>query len=415
MLKRRLILPLILALAAISTWLNAAPKSDVYSQVVSRIQQLKSSNHTIVSQIGTSGKGRPIYAVELTLADKSNIQSNSIPRIIILCGQHGNEPLPTYAALDLMQTITSGHHKDLNEMMKGVIITFIPVVNPDGFASGRRYNSNNADLNRNWISPNQPETIAVSSYIKSFKPHILVDEHEWVDDDPYRPNCVEVAKFGHDTALRFSRTLAYYIRLQMNENDLPLRSVYYRRQSDPRMAHRKFADSGICSLLIETSSDWSRIDRIKTYKLVVIAVIKTITAPPDLVVTKDLGAIRDKFKPSFVCSTSKLGKNDATDPFPTSTIYCLTLAVAVLIIARSISYREPQKQAYNGSRTRTSDVNRLHCLTEVVRYDMSVRARLMIMQHCKSRPTDRVAVKVNSEKPTRVITNRTISSSVPTR
>lgn len=85
-----------------------------------------------LEQIGTSGKGRPIWLARLGTADK--------PTVMIMTQQHGNEPHGTEAALDLIRKLATGGTFS-QQVLDHVQVLFIPRVNPDGTALFTRGNA----------------------------------------------------------------------------------------------------------------------------------------------------------------------------------------------------------------------------------------------------------------------------------
>ncbi|HOK54174.1 MAG TPA: DUF2817 domain-containing protein, partial [Armatimonadota bacterium] len=97
-------------------------------------------------KIGKSTQGRPIFAVIITNPENpKNITSNRT-RVLVLSGQHGNEPLPVHAVMELIHEL-SASRRDLAE---NTVVAFIPTVNPDGLVNNKRYNASGSDLNRDW-------------------------------------------------------------------------------------------------------------------------------------------------------------------------------------------------------------------------------------------------------------------------
>jgi len=95
---------------------------------------------------------------------QSNISSTRQRRIYISAGIHGDEPAGPIAALRLMQE---------NNWPPDIEITFCPCLNPMGFASNRRENSQGIDLNRDYLNPKSVEITAHLRWLENQSPFDL--------------------------------------------------------------------------------------------------------------------------------------------------------------------------------------------------------------------------------------------------
>jgi hypothetical protein len=354
---------------------------DPYRQIIDRLEQLNGNHNVSVVRIGCSIKGRPIFAVMVEGRNKPDPNKDTRVRMLVLSGQHGNEPLPVYATLDLIESM----ERDAPDALDTVTVVFVPAVNPDGFAMGRRTNSAGADLNRDWLSPKQPETIAITQFIERFRPHILIDEHEWAKGDPYRPNCIETASFGHQANIRLARLLARNTESHLTVSGLKLQMTHYRQQSDQRMAHRRFAASGICSMLIETSPDWESDKRSQVYNEFVTSVLKCLSSPPDRVIANDLNVIKSK-RPHAIAWAGSTDNANERKSAGLSPCWMAFLIVVVFILAKSAA---PKKARRTIKQDPIHPSARTFCFSEAVQCDASVHARLEMMRRLRVRPTDR--------------------------
>jgi predicted deacylase len=84
------------------------------------------------------------------------------PYIIILGRQHPPEVTGAFALKGFIDQLVSPSQLSQNFLNQYNII-FVPLMNPDGVDNGHwRYNVNKIDLNRDWGTFSQPETIAVN-------------------------------------------------------------------------------------------------------------------------------------------------------------------------------------------------------------------------------------------------------------
>jgi hypothetical protein len=87
--------------------------------------------------IGESVQGRPLEAVRIGWGE----------RVLVIAGAiHGSESNTVY----LTEHLRDRFADSAAALPGGVAVFFIPEIDPDGVASGRRFNAHNVDLNRNW-------------------------------------------------------------------------------------------------------------------------------------------------------------------------------------------------------------------------------------------------------------------------
>lgn len=123
-----------------------------------------------VREIGRSAGGRPLVAVRL-----GRPQSAPEWRVLLLGGQHGDEPAGREALLELVRLIAA----DPLRLPPEVEVWLVPTANPDGTAAGTRRNGAGADLNRDWLTLGQPETRAIHALAREVRPDLAVDLHEF--------------------------------------------------------------------------------------------------------------------------------------------------------------------------------------------------------------------------------------------
>lgn len=362
--------------------LQAAAKPDPYNHVAGRIMHLDNHRLMTATEIGKSTSGRPIYAITLTQPGKPEAICRDRIRVIVLSGQHGDEPLPVYTTLDYLESCI----KDKSpRFLRDIAIVFIPVVNPDGFVAGSRFNSSGVDLNRDWQDCSQPETYAVTRFIKEIRPHVMIDQHEWVKDDPYRPNCIETAESGHKADRRLSRLLAAKCITALNSNGAAVRHAYYNQQSDGRMAHRKFTALGISTMLVETSPDLPVELRRMIYKGALETTFEALAFPPDPVIRNDISVLMNR----HTAADEWIHKRYTTSsPDYTQFVCWITLFAATAIAIIKAAYPSKRQTSETNSRL---PVNRAYPFSEIARFDLSTHAKLAIIKRCRQRPSDRTA------------------------
>lgn len=118
-------------------------------------------------QLGYSEEGRPI-TVELLGND------DAAQRILLLGGQHGDEPMST-TALQQFSRIW----RNRKEQNKDVQIAILPCLNPDGAAINQRTNANGTDLNRDHQQLVSAEVQALHQFVRKWQPNFVVDTHTY--------------------------------------------------------------------------------------------------------------------------------------------------------------------------------------------------------------------------------------------
>lgn len=115
--------------------------------------------------------------------------------VYIHCSVHGNEYPGVDACIKLIEKLAFGNDEETLTILRNVILLVNVVANPDGRALGTRTNANGFDLNRDFITQSQPETIAAVSVIVQWNPMVVLDLHGFVSPmliepctPPHNPN-----------------------------------------------------------------------------------------------------------------------------------------------------------------------------------------------------------------------------------
>lgn len=206
-----------------------------YNELVKTLKQIEKSSQGAMelTTIGKSNQGRDIYLAKV---------GNGPKKVMFITQQHGNEPLGTEAALNVLKFLSTGNDK-VKDILSKVTVYIVPRVNVDGAEAKWRYNVDPTapkvsyaapgigyDINRwhwqNWEDspyykkdngltfPNNPvpEIVAVLNAYKSIKPEWIVDLHHqgtylnekdgdmiktsilWPTDPKAKPEAVELSK-----------------------------------------------------------------------------------------------------------------------------------------------------------------------------------------------------------------------------
>lgn len=139
--------------------------------------------HVRVETIGTSQDGRPVALVTLS---GSRGPSASLPTVLVLAQQHGNEPAGGEAALALAATLATTERA----LLERVNVLVVPRANPDGAEKFVRATTSGADVNRDHLWLETPEARAIAAVTVRVRPDVVLDLHEFTAGDRW------VKKYG---------------------------------------------------------------------------------------------------------------------------------------------------------------------------------------------------------------------------
>lgn len=99
--------------------------------------------------IGRSIQGRELWAVRIT--DAPDTEEDE-PEFAYLSTMHGDETVGTVLCLNFLDTLVTGYGQDatITDLINDTVIWLLPLMNPDGYEAGVRWNANNQDLNRSF-------------------------------------------------------------------------------------------------------------------------------------------------------------------------------------------------------------------------------------------------------------------------
>ncbi|WP_438710010.1 M14 family zinc carboxypeptidase [Aquimarina muelleri] len=144
--------------------------------------------------------------VELTKSDSNRLNIDDLPAIVYQgFSIHGNEPSGSNASIIAAYYLAAAQGKEIEELLKNVVILFDPSFNPDGLQRfaywantnksknistdpqdreyseiwpGGRTNHYWFDMNRDWLPAQLPESQARITTFHKWYPNILTDHHE---------------------------------------------------------------------------------------------------------------------------------------------------------------------------------------------------------------------------------------------
>ena len=173
------------AAAKASDLLPAGPGASTqtvrFAEMEALLKAVDGKGPVAVSVEGKSVSGRPLYAVRLK-------RGRGDWRALLYAQQHGDEVAGKDALLYLIRDIAAAPGR----LPADLDLWIMPMVNPDGAEAGTRRNAAGADLNRDHMALEQPETQALHRLCLRVRPHVALDCHEFLKgpsgkDWGYRP------------------------------------------------------------------------------------------------------------------------------------------------------------------------------------------------------------------------------------
>ncbi len=146
-------------------------------------------NPVTIEQVGTTAQGRPLHQLALGLGATPNAVPRTMPTVMVLGSQHGNEPAGREASLKLLRDIAFADlgdpsNADLARILRDQTILVVPSANPDGRAAGSRANSRGFDINRDHLALVTEEARAFADVILEWEPFMALDLHEYGPSAP---------------------------------------------------------------------------------------------------------------------------------------------------------------------------------------------------------------------------------------
>ncbi len=106
-----------------------------------------------LEQFGNSIQGHPLYFMKIS----DNVSVNEAePEVKLVASIHGDETVGYIMMLRLIEHLTENYNIDpqITDLLNNTEIWICPLMNPDGYVNGERYNAAGIDLNRNFPMPN---------------------------------------------------------------------------------------------------------------------------------------------------------------------------------------------------------------------------------------------------------------------
>ena len=161
-----------------------------------------------VLPLGFSQGGVPIEALAFTRAPDPVAVAPGVagaparrPTVVIVAGQHGDEPAGTEALIVVAQELAAGR---LANVLDKVDVVLLPRANPDGAAVFVRAASDGTDVNRDHLLLQTPEARAIAQLMVQLAPMVVLDLHEYPVGGAFTARFGGVQRF--DALLQYAMT-----------------------------------------------------------------------------------------------------------------------------------------------------------------------------------------------------------------
>lgn len=122
-----------------------------FAEITSDLQAIAAAHPTIceLTSAGTSERGRELWFMKIS--DNVTVEEDE-PEFKYISSMHGDEVVGMELCIDLIELLTSQYGTDpqITALVNDVEIWIMPMMNPDGFVAGSRYNYYGHDLNRSF-------------------------------------------------------------------------------------------------------------------------------------------------------------------------------------------------------------------------------------------------------------------------
>jgi hypothetical protein len=136
--------------------------------------------------------------------------------ILVQGGIHGNEYEGVDSNMDIIEkfaTTPYGTDPEIDKILSNAILVFNVIQNPDGRVFGTRENANGFDLNRDYLTQSQPETLNSIRWMKRWLAPEMLDLHGYVT-----PTLIEATTKPHNPSIEYDLWLKWnQPRIDYNE------------------------------------------------------------------------------------------------------------------------------------------------------------------------------------------------------
>ena len=161
-------------------------------------------------------------------------------------GIHGNEYEGVDAAMQIIERLATtpyGSDPEVDQILDQAILVFNPIQNPDGRIAGTRGNGNGFDLNRDFLTQSQPETVSSVEIMQGFLPPETLDLHGYVE-----PTLIEATTKPHNPGIEYDMWLKWnQSRIDANEAAMNAEGFLVTRPINDWCADGSIPENGVCA------------------------------------------------------------------------------------------------------------------------------------------------------------------------
>ena len=203
-----------------------------------------------VEQLGNSVNGKSINAVKW---------GNGKTKVMLWCQMHGDEATGTMALFDLFNFLQQDN-ETTQLLAENCQLHFIPMVNPDGAEAFTRRNSQQIDINRDFLNEVTPEAKILKQYREKINPDFGFNLHDqttlWSVDETLKPATLSFLAPAIDKQLTIDQTRqnAMLVIADMFKDlnvVLPEQIGLFDDEFEPRAFGDNFQKAGTSTILIE--------------------------------------------------------------------------------------------------------------------------------------------------------------------
>ena len=145
--------------------------NDELADALARLVKEGGTGGTRIERIdaGRSQQGTPLVALRFYRGSAPR------PAVVLIGGQHGDEPAGTEALLVIAQQLA---RRELGAVLDQLDVLLLPRANPDGAEFQNRVSAGGVDINRDHLLLRTPEAQAVNALLQRQRPVVVADLHE---------------------------------------------------------------------------------------------------------------------------------------------------------------------------------------------------------------------------------------------
>jgi hypothetical protein len=156
-------------------------------------------------QPGSSQRGIPMQALVATRApgiQASALSDSRRPTVMLVAGQHGDEPAGTEALLIIARELAPGGL--LEPLLQQINVVLVPRANPDAMEAGTRNAADGTDIAHDHLLLKTPEARALAALARDYRPVAVVDLQEYPAASIFLQKYQAIQRY--DALLQYSAT-----------------------------------------------------------------------------------------------------------------------------------------------------------------------------------------------------------------